>query len=183
MKTLNFITGNRNKLAEVRAILGSVITVENEAVDVPEIQGTIEEIAKEKCRHAAQVVGGPVLTEDTALEFHALKGLPGPYIKHFLDALGHEGLNKMLDSFETRDADAVCTFAFSQGPGSEPIIFQGRTEGTIVRPRGPTSFGWDPIFEYKGKTYAEMTKDEKNKISHRSRALTKLQQWLAEQQA
>jgi inosine triphosphate pyrophosphatase len=56
MKTLNFITGNRNKLAEVRAILGSVITVENEAVDVPEIQGTIEEIAKEKCRHAAQVV-------------------------------------------------------------------------------------------------------------------------------
>ncbi|KAL2787606.1 inosine triphosphate pyrophosphatase-like protein [Aspergillus keveii] len=182
MKTLNFITGNRNKLAEVRAILGSVITVENEAVDVPEIQGTIEEIAKEKCRHAAQVVGGPVLTEDTALEFHALKGLPGPYIKHFLEALGHEGLNKMLDSFETRGADAVCTFAFSQGPGSEPIIFQGRTEGTIVRPRGPTSFGWDPIFEYKGKTYAEMTKDEKNKISHRSRALIKLQQWLAEQQ-
>jgi inosine triphosphate pyrophosphatase len=56
MKTLNFITGNRNKLAEVRAILGSVITVENEAVDVPEIQGTIEEIAKEKCRHAALVV-------------------------------------------------------------------------------------------------------------------------------
>ncbi|CEL04334.1 inosine triphosphate pyrophosphatase-like protein [Aspergillus pseudodeflectus] len=183
MKTLNFITGNRNKLAEVRAILGSVVTVENEAVDVPEVQGTIEEIAKEKCRHAAQVVGGPVLTEDTALEFHALKGLPGPYIKHFLEALGHEGLNKMLDSFETRGADAVCTFAFSQGPGSEPIIFQGRTEGTIVRPRGPTNFGWDPIFEYKGKTYAEMTKEDKNKISHRSRALTKLQQWLAEQQA
>jgi inosine triphosphate pyrophosphatase len=183
MKTLNFITGNRNKLAEVRAILGSVVTVESEAVDVPEVQGTIEEIAKEKCRHAAQVVGGPVLTEDTALEFHALKGLPGPYIKHFLEALGHEGLNKMLDSFETRGADAVCTFAFSQGPGSEPIIFQGRTEGTIVRPRGPTNFGWDPIFEYKGKTYAEMTKEDKNKISHRSRALTKLQQWLAEQQA
>jgi inosine triphosphate pyrophosphatase len=56
MKTLNFITGNRNKLAEVRAILGSVVTVESEAVDVPEVQGTIEEIAKEKCRHAAQVV-------------------------------------------------------------------------------------------------------------------------------
>ncbi|KAL2809491.1 inosine triphosphate pyrophosphatase-like protein [Aspergillus granulosus] len=183
MKTLNFITGNKNKLAEVRAILGSVITVENQAVDVPEIQGTIEEIAKEKCRHAARAVGGPVLTEDTALEYHALKGLPGPYIKQFLEALGHEGLNKMLDSFETRAADAVCTFAFSQGPGFEPLIFQGRTEGTIVRPRGPANFGWDPIFEYEGKTYAEMTKEEKNKISHRSRALAKLQQWLAEQQA
>ncbi|KAL2848454.1 inosine triphosphate pyrophosphatase-like protein [Aspergillus pseudoustus] len=183
MKTLNFITSNKNKLTEVRAILGSVITVENQAVDVPEIQGTIEEIAKEKCRHAAQVVGGPVLTEDTALEFHALKGLPGPYIKHFLEALGHEGLNKMLDSFETRGAEAVCTFAFSQGPGSEPLIFQGRTEGTIVRPRGPANFGWDPIFEYEGKTYAEMTKEEKNKISHRSRALANLQQWLTEQHA
>ncbi|KAL4929643.1 non-canonical purine NTP pyrophosphatase [Aspergillus undulatus] len=181
MKTLNFITGNKNKLAEVRAILGDVIDVQNQAVDVPEIQGTIEEIAKEKCRHAANAVGGPALTEDTALEFHALKGLPGPYIKSFLEALHHEGLNKMLDSFETREAEAVCTFAFSPGPGSEPIIFQGRTEGTIVRPRGPASFGWDPIFEHDGKTYAEMTKEEKNKVSHRYKALLKLQQWLAEQ--
>ena len=56
LNKLNFITGNKNKLAEVRAILGSVINVENQSVDVPEIQGTIEEIAKEKCRRAAEVV-------------------------------------------------------------------------------------------------------------------------------
>ncbi|GKZ30228.1 nucleoside triphosphate pyrophosphohydrolase ham1 [Aspergillus brasiliensis] len=80
LNKLNFITGNKNKLAEVKAILGTVIDVENQAVDLPEIQGTIEDIAREKCRRAAEVVGGPVLTEDTALEFHALKGLPGPYI-------------------------------------------------------------------------------------------------------
>ncbi|GKZ66267.1 nucleoside triphosphate pyrophosphohydrolase ham1 [Aspergillus niger] len=172
LKNLNFITGNKNKLAEVKAILGTVIDVENQAVDLPEIQGTIEEIAREKCRRAAEVthlgqVGGPVLTEDTALEFHALKGLPGPYIKSFLDALGHEGLNKLLDSFETRAAEAVCTFAFSSGPGSDPILFQGRTEGAIVRPRGPANFGWDPIFEHQGKTYAEMDKEEKvMKLSH-----------------
>ncbi|GLA04059.1 nucleoside triphosphate pyrophosphohydrolase ham1 [Aspergillus niger] len=163
LKNLNFITGNKNKLAEVKAILGTVIDVENQAVDLPEIQGTIEEIAREKCRRAAEVthlgqVGGPVLTEDTALEFHALKGLPGPYIKSFLDALGHEGLNKLLDSFETRAAEAVCTFAFSSGPGSDPILFQGRTE---LLP------GWDPIFEHQGKTYAEMDKEEKvMKLSH-----------------
>ncbi|OJJ55326.1 hypothetical protein ASPSYDRAFT_158756 [Aspergillus sydowii CBS 593.65] len=181
MTTLNFITSNKNKLAEVRAILDGVVDVQNEVVDVPEIQGTIEEIAKEKCSHAARVVGGPVLTEDTALEFSALKGLPGPYIKSFLEALGHEGLNKMLDSFESRGAEAVCTFALSLGPESEPILFQGRTEGTIVSPRGPANFGWDPIFEHGGKTYAEMTKEEKNKISHRYKALVKLQQWLAEQ--
>lgn len=56
IKKVNFITGNKNKLAEVKAIIGSVIEVENQAVDVPEIQGTIEEIAKEKCRRAAEVV-------------------------------------------------------------------------------------------------------------------------------
>ncbi|CAG8042951.1 unnamed protein product [Penicillium salamii] len=197
---LNFITGNKNKLLEVRAILGNVIEVDNQAVEVPEIQGTIEEIAKEKARRAAEAINGPALTEDTALEFHALKGLPGPYIKSFMEALGHEGLNKMLDGFEDRTAEAVCTFAFCRGPGEEPIIFQGRTEGSIVRPRGPTNFGWDPIFEYDGKqTYAEMdkeakvrgnpfvrnkpyTKDAQNKISHRYKALVKLQQWLAEGQ-
>ncbi|KAL5334581.1 inosine triphosphate pyrophosphatase-like protein [Aspergillus crustosus] len=181
MEALNFITGNRNKLAEVRAILGDVVNVQNQAVDVPEIQGTIEDIAKEKCRYAATMVKGPVLTEDTALEFVALKGLPGPYIKPFLEALGHEGLNKVLDSFETRAAVAVCTFAFSHGPESEPILFQGRTEGSIVRPRGPANFGWDPIFEHEGRTYAEMTTEEKNTMSHRYKALIKLQQWLAEQ--
>ncbi|CAG8195115.1 unnamed protein product [Penicillium nalgiovense] len=198
---LNFITGNKNKLLEVRAILGKVIEVDNQEVDVPEIQGTIEEIAKEKARRAAEAINGPALTEDTALEFHALKGLPGPYIKSFMEKLGHDGLNKMLDGFEDRTAEAVCTFAFCRGPGEEPIVFQGRTEvrqiqpfqtlyksnvdvqGAIVRPRGPGNFGWDPIFEYDGKqTYAEMDKEEKNKISHRYKALVKLQQWLAEGQ-
>ncbi|CAG7935360.1 unnamed protein product [Penicillium nalgiovense] len=198
---LNFITGNKNKLLEVRAILGKVIEVDNQEVDVPEIQGTIEEIAKEKARRAAEAINGPALTEDTALEFHALKGLPGPYIKSFMEKLGHDGLNKMLDGFEDRTAEAVCTFAFCRGPGEEPIVFQGRTEvrqiqpfqtlyksnfdvqGAIVRPRGPANFGWDPIFEYDGKqTYAEMDKEEKNKISHRYKALVKLQQWLAEGQ-
>ncbi|OJJ48771.1 hypothetical protein ASPZODRAFT_61424 [Penicilliopsis zonata CBS 506.65] len=179
-KSINFITGNKNKLAEVRAIIGSVIEVENQAIDLPEIQGTIEEIAKEKCRRAAEIIGGPVLTEDTALEFHALKGLPGPYIKHFLEALGHEGLNKILDSFDDRGAEAVCTFAFSNGPGSEPMLFQGRTQGKIVMARGPGNFGWDPIFEYEGRTYAEMDKAEKNQISHRSKALASFQSWLSE---
>ncbi|PGG99872.1 inosine triphosphate pyrophosphatase [Blastomyces parvus] len=181
MKTINFITGNKNKLAEVQAILGDAIEVNNRAIDVPEIQGSIEEIAKEKCRKAAEAVQGPVLTEDTALEFNALKGLPGPYIKWFLEALGHDGLNKLLDPYEDKSIVAVCTFAFSSGPGAEPILFQGKTEGRIVPARGPAKFaGWDPIFEYEGKTFAEMDKDEKNLISHRYKALAKLKQWLVE---
>jgi len=141
--TLNFITGNANKLAEVQAILGEVrnLTLQSRNVEGAEIQGTIEEVARDKCSRAAEVVGGPVLTEDTALEFQALKGLPGPYIKHFLGALGHEGLNNMLAAYQDKTAFAVCTFAYCAGPGHEPILFQGWTRGKIVPARGPPNFG------------------------------------------
>ncbi|KAG0648509.1 Inosine triphosphate pyrophosphatase [Hyphodiscus hymeniophilus] len=177
-KQLNFITGNKNKLIEVEAILGDTVDLQSKSIDLVEIQGTIEEISADKCRRAAEAVQGPVLVEDTCLCFNALKELPGPYIKWFLQALGLEGLNAMLAGFPDKSAQAVCTFAYSEGPGHEPIIFQGRTDGKIVPARGPTNFGWDPIFEYEGKTYAEMDKAEKNKISHRFRALEKLKTWL-----
>ncbi|CAF4242594.1 unnamed protein product, partial [Rotaria magnacalcarata] len=61
----------------------------------PEYQGEAEDITKEKATFAAQRINGPVLVEDTSLCFNALHGLPGPYIKWFLDKLGHDGLNKM----------------------------------------------------------------------------------------
>ncbi|KAI9881368.1 MAG: nucleoside triphosphate pyrophosphohydrolase ham1 [Pleopsidium flavum] len=178
-KELNFITGNKNKLAEVKAILGGIVTLRSQSLDLIEIQGTVEEISSDKCRRAAEIVKGPVLVEDTCLCFNALKELPGPYIKWFLEKLGHDGLNNLLMAYEDKSAQAVCTFAYSEGPGHEPIIFEGTTTGTIVPARGPTDFGWDPIFEYEGKTYAEMDKVEKNKISHRFKALEKLKQWLS----
>lgn len=59
---------------------------------VPEIQGTTQEVATEKCRKAADILQGPCITEDTALCFEALNGLPGPYIKHFLKNLGLDGM-------------------------------------------------------------------------------------------
>jgi hypothetical protein len=61
--------------------------------------------------------------------------------KWFLDALGHQGLNNLLAAYEDKSATAVCTFAFCAGPGQEPILFQGRTPGKIVPPRGPANFG------------------------------------------
>lgn len=82
-QTLYFITSNPNKLAEVREILARGVPgldVQSRSFDVDEIQGTIEEIATDKCRRAAVLVDGPVLTEDTALEFVALNGMPGPYM-------------------------------------------------------------------------------------------------------
>ncbi|KAF2669182.1 inosine triphosphate pyrophosphatase-like protein [Microthyrium microscopicum] len=182
-KKLMFVTGNVNKLAEVREILGDVIEVENRNVDLDELQGTIEQITKDKCKRAAEILKGPVLVEDTCLAFKAMGELPGPYIKWFLKELGPDNLHKMLAGFDDKSAEAICTFGYSEGPGHEPIIFQGRTEGKLVPARGPPTFGWDPAFEVNGTTYAEMDKEEKNKISHRSRALAKLSNWLEEHTA
>ncbi|EON66570.1 Ham1 family protein [Coniosporium apollinis CBS 100218] len=179
-KELNFITGNKNKLAEVKAILEDTgVELKSQAIDLVEVQGTVEEVTADKCRRAAEAVGGPVLVEDTCLCFKAMKDLPGPYIKWFMLALGPLELHKMLDGFEDKSTQAVCTFAYCEGPGHEPMIFQGRTDGKLVPSRGPTVFGWDSCFEYEGQTYAEMDKAEKNKISHRGKALEKLKAWLA----
>ncbi|KIJ69828.1 hypothetical protein HYDPIDRAFT_22987 [Hydnomerulius pinastri MD-312] len=187
---LTFVTGNANKLIETQYILSQGIPIDIDSQDLdsklafsysfPELQGTTQEIAIAKCRRAAELLGRACITEDTALCYEALNGLPGPYVKHFMKNLGHEGLNNLLVGFPTKGAYALCTFAYSAGPGAEPLLFEGRTDGTIVPARGPGTFGWDAIFQPDGfdKTYAEMTKEEKNIISHRYRALDKLKAYL-----
>ncbi|GJE87508.1 non-canonical purine NTP pyrophosphatase [Phanerochaete sordida] len=180
---LTFVTGNRMKLQEVRAILENAdVDLTSQDLDVPELQGSTEEVAREKCRRAAELLQGPCITEDTALCFEALNGLPGPYIKHFLKGLGLDGLNTLLQGFPTTKAWALCTFAYSAGPGTEPIIFEGRVDGKIVPQRGAEVFGWNPIFEVEGtgKTFAEMSEEEKNSCSHRYRALEKVLAFLRE---
>ena len=93
MTTITFVTGNAKKLEEVTAILqkGSPLpfTIGNQALDLPELQGEPDEIAREKGKLAAEAARGPVMCEDTLLCFNALQGLPGPYIKWFLQKLGH----------------------------------------------------------------------------------------------
>ncbi|KAF2158137.1 Ham1-like protein [Myriangium duriaei CBS 260.36] len=176
---LHFITGNAKKLAEVQAILSTAgVKLTSQSIDLPELQGTIEEITTDKCKRAADVVKGPVLVEDTCLCFNAFNELPGPYIKWFLKSLGVQQLHRLLAGFDDKSAQAVCTFGYCEGPGHDVIIFQGRTDGKIVEARGPTDFGWDACFEYEGQTYAEMRGPEKNKISHRGRALAKLTEWM-----
>jgi inosine triphosphate pyrophosphatase len=178
---LTFVTGNKKKLEEVQSILSSnghfPFDLTNQKIDLPELQGDPVNIAEEKCRLAAAQVQGPCFTEDTSLCFHALGGLPGPYIKWFLEKCGHDGLNNMLVGFNDNTAYAQTVFAFTTGPHQPVHVFDGRTEGRIVHARGCLDFGWDPVFEPlegKGKTYAEMTKEEKNSISHRGRSLAKL---------
>jgi inosine triphosphate pyrophosphatase len=180
LRPLVFVTGNPKKLEEVQAILGDSLPLQGQPVDLPELQGKPEDISRAKCRVAARQVEGPVIVEDTCLCFNALKGLPGPYIKWFLDDLGHDGLNKLLAGFDDKTAYALCTFAFSPSPDAEPLVFAGRTEGRIVPARGPPNFGWDPIFEPEGfdQTFAEMTKETKNSISHRRKAVNALKEFL-----
>lgn len=176
---ITLVTGNAKKLEELVAILGPQFSrkIVSRDIDLPELQGEPEEIAIKKCREAALQINGPVLVEDTCLCYNALKGMPGPYIKWFLEKLQPEGLHRLLDGWEDKSARAICTLSYSDGSGAEPIIFQGITEGFIVKPRGPSDFGWDPIFQPSGYslTYAELPKAEKNKISHRYRAIEALQ--------
>lgn len=94
-KKIYFITGNPNKLKEFSQIIGSIGEHElaSKSVDLPEYQGEPEDIAREKCIAALELVKEPVLVEDTSLCFNALHGLPGPYIKWFLEKLKPEGVN------------------------------------------------------------------------------------------
>ncbi|KAK5804779.1 hypothetical protein PVK06_032430 [Gossypium arboreum] len=181
-RPVTFVTGNAKKLEEVKSILGQSIPFQSLKLDLPELQGEPEEISKEKARLAAVQVNGPVLVEDTCLCFNALKGLPGPYVKWFLQKIGHEGLNNLLMAYEDKSAYALCAFSFALSPDVEPVTFLGKTPGKIVPARGPNDFGWDPIFQPDGydQTYAEMPKEEKNKISHRSRALDMVKSHFAE---
>ncbi|KAM5468965.1 nucleoside triphosphate pyrophosphohydrolase ham1 [Microsporum ferrugineum] len=178
-KILNFVTGNVRKLAEAKGILGDTVILTGQAIDIPEIQGSLEEIARDKCQKAANAVGGPVLIEDSALEFNALGGLPGPYIRHFYSSLGNDRLYNLLAAYPDKSARAACIYAYSAGPGSEPLLFQGYTEGVIVPKRGRGGFAFDQIFEYQGYTYAEMSFEEKNTVSERFRALEKFKAWLS----
>jgi inosine triphosphate pyrophosphatase len=204
--TITFVTGNAKKLEEVKRILGMEgvdessfpFVLVNKSMDLPELQGEALNVAREKCYTAAEQLKGAVIVEDTSLCFNALNGMPGVFIKWFLDSCGLEGLNKMLVGYDNKSAYAQTIVAFSPGPGHDPVMFEGRTTGQIVSPRfgrssgdGGTgdqqspqhvAFGWDPIFEpdegLGGLTYAEMSKAAKDAISHRSRAFASIRQYL-----
>ena len=116
-KVITFVTGNAKKLEEFRAILGSSFphSLISRDVDLPEYQGSPEEVVREKCREAARRIAGPVIVEDTSLGFTALGGLPGVYIKWFLKNLGPDGLPRLIADWDDKTASAVCMFGYSEG--------------------------------------------------------------------
>ena len=188
-KIINFVSGNKNKLRELNELFNKNfkdIEIKQLDIDLPELQGNPEEIVREKLKLAlekAKNLKGPVLVEDTSLCFNAYEGLPGPYIKYFLKTIKQEGLYKMACAFEDHSAYAQSIFGLQKNQESEPNLFIGKTDGEIVSPRGNKNFGllgWDPCFKpnCSKKTYAEMEKDEKNKISHRGKSTKAMINWL-----
>ncbi len=178
MKKLTFITGNAGKAKYLSDYFH--LPVEHMKLDLKEIQSVnLKEIIEEKARSAYEIVKSPVLVEDVALTFKALKALPGPLIKWFLETLGNDGLCRLLDGFDNRDALAEVEFAICDESGVH--TFSGSMEGSIsVAPRGKMGFGWDPVFIPKGykKTWAEMDDGEKHDTSMRKIALEKMSDFI-----
>ena len=182
---ITFITGNRNKLEEVRSILktnqeDTHYSIKALDIDLPEVQGEPEYVIQEKCKSASLQLNGPIIVEDTSLCFNALGGLPGPYIKWFMKKIGLDGLNKLLLGYEDKTIEAKCIFAYQENRDSQIHYFTGITKGTLVEPRGNMNFGWDPVFLPEGynETYGEMDNETKNSISHRFKALQLLKEFL-----
>ena len=170
------VTGNLDKWKEAQRILGKPL--DREALDLPEIQApTTREVALEKVRTAFAQLKKPVIVEDAGLEFAALGGFPGPFIKFWEKLGGLESICHALDGCATREAVAVCVLGLCDESGAR--VVEGRVQGTISsRPRGDNGFGWDAIFIPEGetRTFAEMTGAEKDARSHRRRAWEALAQ-------
>ncbi len=173
---LYFITGNENKLKEARQILGEVNNLD---IDLPEIQSLDpKEVIKAKLLEAKKHCQGRIFCEDVSLSLDCLNGLPGTLVKWFLKSLGTEGIVKIADRYEDHKATVKAIIGYCCD--DEMHFFEGEVRGMIVAQKAENSFGFDPIFRPEGqeKTFAEMTLEEKNKISHRRQALQKLKEFL-----
>jgi len=181
MKEVVFVSKNKNKAKEIVEILkhGGIQVIHKEA-ELDEIQDPdVACVAKHKALLAYTIFKMPVLVEDTGLYIATMHGYPGSLIKHFLAAIGQQGIIDFLKNKE-RAARAVTAFAFCEGP-DKVHISKGETAGEIsIAIKGQSGFGWDPIFVPEGheKTYAQMSMEEKNAISHRKKALEKFCEWI-----
>ncbi len=175
---IKFITGNTNKFAEINALMPD--QVEQLVVDLPEIQDIDPHaIIRAKLETAFSYASGQLMVEDVSLRMGCLNGLPGPLIKWFLKAMGPEGLADIAARLGNNQAEASVLIGYASHP-DDIHFFEGSVAGTIVQPKVVSKFGWDGIFMPDGydKTFAEMTAEEKNAISHRKIAVTKLVEFL-----
>lgn len=187
-----FATNNMNKLAEVREMLGSSVEVLSLAdigcsVDIPETGQTLEENALIKARYVFDTYHLPCFADDTGLEIEALNGAPGVYSARYGGGKGHNSeanIQRVMREMRgklNRHARFRTVIALIEEDSAEPKLFEGIVNGAITTKRsGDEGFGYDPIFRPDGynNTFAKMGNEQKNKISHRARAIAQLVEYL-----
>lgn len=185
---LHYVTTNPGKLREASSYLGEAI--ESYEYEYAEIQAkTLEPIAAAGAREAYREVGEPVVVDDAGLFIDTFDGFPGPYSSFVEETIGVDRVWELTESETNRDAEFRCVLAYCDGTPAEDEsdgtlavnCFTGVVRGEIVAPRGTGGFGYDPIFEYEGETFAELTPEAKNECSHRGRALASFAAWYDDQ--
>ena len=185
-----FATNNAHKLREVQQLLGDRFTLVTPrecgiCEDIPEDEPTLEGNALQKARYIYERTGIDCFADDTGLEVDALGGEPGVRSARYGSAEGHDDeankrlLLKNMDGKENREAQFRTAIALIMG--GEEHLFEGIVRGRILTAeQGDGGFGYDPLFAPEGdaRSFAEMSAEEKNAISHRGRAIAKLVEWL-----
>lgn len=175
---------NTGKTAEIRELLsGFPITIKNldDFGPIPEVEEdgeTFDENAYKKASFTARVLGYPALADDSGLVVEALNGAPGVFSARYAgpDATNEDRFRKLLQEMEgvsNRKAAFECVISIAV-PTGPALTYEGRCEGIIAKsPEGTNGFGYDPIFFYPPlkKTFAELTREEKGRVSHRGKAL------------
>ena len=185
--TLVIATRNPGKTAEIRQMLaGYPVTVKNlddfgPIPEIPEDGETFDENAYKKASFASRVLGLPAMADDSGLCVNALNGQPGVHSARFAgsnatDADKCAKLLEMLTNAGDRTAAFVCVISIAVPTGAA-LTYEGRCEGVIAQaPAGENGFGYDPVFYYPplDRTFAQLTAEEKNRVSHRGRAIAEV---------
>jgi XTP/dITP diphosphohydrolase len=182
MEKLTLLTHNKGKLREANKIASryGVELVPVGSVEKFEIQSeSLSEVSGFAARNAYQKLKKPLLVDDTGMFVKALRGFPGVYTAHIQYTIGNRGILKLMKGIEDRSAYSACALSFFDGRTFK--CFVGRMDGSILKAeKGSGGFGFDPIFSpagYSGRSLAELSVDDKNKVSHRGKAFDAFFRW------
>lgn len=175
--TLYFVTSNQGKFLEVKGGLKKLgIGIKRLNINYPEIQAdTIEKVTLFGLEWLSKTIKKQFFIDDSGLFIDYLKGYPGVYSSFVFRTVGCAGILKLMEGVKNRDAEFQCCIGYCESR-NKIKIFKGISEGQIAtESKGTSGFGFDPIFIPNGykKTFAELSIEEKNEISHRSRAILK----------
>ncbi|MGQ9514035.1 MAG: XTP/dITP diphosphatase [Thermoproteota archaeon] len=185
MIELAFITGNREKFVEAERLLSEFgIALKQVELEVTEPQAdSLEEIVESCAMEALKKMDESFIIEDSGLFVNGLNGFPGICSSYVYRKIGCQGILKLLSGSKDRSAYFMTALAYGD-PNGVLKIFSGRVDGTIAtEARGKREFGYDPIFKPLGSdlTFGEMSIEEKNRFSHRAKAIRTFASWLVKQ--